>query len=126
MERLLLKLKMHKIQISPVYTCALLVGVLKKQGLDDARIQQGYVTFGDSACRHFWVTANGQNYDIVTELGKKSNPMISALPIQLETTVDPSVKVQEFEEFKLQLELYETNPKEFWKQKPRVLYTFKC
>ena len=50
-----LKMKMYKIDCSTVYKCAMFQGFLKRFGIDDATVKQGFYVLGDNACRHYWV-----------------------------------------------------------------------
>jgi hypothetical protein len=114
-----LKMRLHKITVSPVYQCALLVGFLNRSG-HSAEIVQGYITLGNQAVRHYWVQADGSDIDIVTQLSK------TPIPFQLERTIDETVEVrQEGNLYDSQFELYTTNAKEFWKERAQCLRNFK-
>lgn len=114
-----LKMKLHKITVTPVYQCALLVGFLTRNGFS-AEIVQGYITLGNQAVRHYWVHADGSDIDIVTQLAK------TPIPFQLERTIDETVEVRpEGNLYDSQFELYTTDAKEFWKQRPQCLRNFR-
>ena len=124
LQRLILRMKLHRITVHPVYQCALVLGLLKKHGLEGT-IQEGYITFMGQATRHYWVEdQNGTVYDIVTEYARASGA--PALPVQLEKTVSEETKVAESPYSPAEFDQYIKDPKIFWAQKPLALRSFKC
>ena len=123
MNHLVLKMKMYKIQVPVIYQCALLVGYLKRFGIE-SRIQRGYLSMVGSSCPHYWVETREEQLDIATELGVRYQPNMAQIPKSLDYTQPPDTK--SFGEFSDELyELYEKNPKEFWKKRPQCLRNFK-
>lgn len=119
-----LKMKMHKINVPPVYQCALLVGLLRRKGFDDASVEKGYITFNNQAMRHYWVQCQGKSIDVVTEVAKRYGA--PAFPLQLETELSEGTEVVQQGDWDTLFELYTTDQKEFWKQRPAQLKSFKC
>lgn len=118
-KRFVLKMKLHKITVSPVYQCALLAGFLSRNG-STATVVQGYITLGNQAVRHYWVHAHGSDIDIVSQLSK------TPIPFQLERTIDDTVEVRaEGNLYDSQFELYTSDAKQFWKERPQCLRNFK-
>lgn len=134
MTRLAFKMKLHGLKIPVVYQCALLVGVLQRNG-KNATIESGFIIFGDVACKHYWVKCEGNNLDIGTKLGQLYSPHLACVPVQLVYELDESIKRVDLEseenkkismESEIHYDLYNKDPKEFWKQKPRTLRNFKA
>lgn len=119
-----LKMKLHKVNVPPVYQCALLVGLLKRKGFDDAKVQNGYISFNNQAMRHYWVKCNGKDIDVVTDIAVRYGA--PPIPLQLETSVSEDTEVLKQNDWDTLYELYTTDQKEFWKQRPAQLKSFKC
>lgn len=117
-------MKLHRINVHPVYQCALLLGYLKRRDIE-AKIQEGYITFMGQATRHYWVEdTHGNVYDIVTEYARKSGA--PHIPVQLEKTLSEDTKVTESPYSPEEFESYTKDPKIFWASRPIALRNFKC
>lgn len=133
MDRLVNKLRLHKITVPVVYQCAILQTYLKKQGIE-SEVVQGYVTIMNTgSCRHYWVeTSDGTQYDIASALGARFAPEMSKYVMKL--VRDPG-NVKRFDEdqesqqiVKQNEALYElfiNDPKKFWTEKPKSLSKLK-
>lgn len=130
--RLAFKMKLHKLKIPVVYQCALLIGVLKRSRRE-SELVSGFILYGDVACKHYWVVSQGENLDIATKLGTLYSPELASMPVQLVYELPDGTKRVDLEddnnkiviESDSHFELYKTDPKEFWNQKPNSLRNFK-
>lgn len=133
MDRLVNKMRLHKINVPVVYQCAVLQTWLKKQGIE-SEVVQGYVTIMNTgSCRHYWVeTPDGTQYDIATAIGARFAPELTKYAMKL--VRDPG-NVKRFDEDEKSqkivkeneslYELYVSEPKKFWTEKPKDLNKLK-
>lgn len=132
--KFVLKMKLHRVKIPVVYQCATLIGYLRRFGID-SQLKQGFIVFGDTCSKHYWVeTAQGESLDVSTELGLKYNPELAAVQIRLETTEPENIQRVDLEEenravfieSQAHFDLYISDPKAFWDQRPLSVRNFKC
>lgn len=132
MNRLVLKMKMHQLKIPVVYQCAILVTLLKRHNIE-SKIAVGFIVYGDTSCKHYWVEVENKKLDIATQLGMKYSPELAHLPIRLEVSLPENIKRVDLEQENMGVaiesdshyEFYTTDPKEFWNQRPVSMRSFK-
>lgn len=121
-----LKMKMYKVECSTVYKCAMFQGFLKRHGIDDASVKQGYYVLGENACRHYWVQVGDEKIDITMYLS--SVPFPGGTMLQEEISPDTKridVDNKLVSENETQFESFQTNVKQFWKDAPLSIRKFK-
>ena len=119
MDRLVKRMRLHKIRPPVVYQCALLQRRLAKDGIE-SEIVQGFACIGGGCCRHYWVESDGTQMDIGTAMGLRDVPQL----LTLSRTPDGQRFDQDEESQKIVLandthyELYKTDPRRFWLESP--------
>lgn len=132
MTRLALRLKLHRVGGCVVHHVAILKKALEQQGIASQMIK-GYCVIEDSkeACEHYWVrTEEGLDLDVAFAVARLKNPELMALePVLLETlppglTRSDSGEILILDENRRLFELFESDPKAFWREAPRDVATF--
>ena len=132
MTRLALRLKLHRVGGGVVHHVALLKKTLEQQGIS-SRMIKGYCVIEDTkeACEHYWVrTDEGLDIDVAFAVARLKNHELMALePVLLETlppglTRSDSGEILILDENRRLFELFESDPKAFWREAPRDVATF--
>lgn len=132
MTRLALRLKLHRVGGGVVHHVALLKKTLDQQGIS-SRMIKGYCVIEDTkeACEHYWVrTDEGLDLDVAFAVARLKNHELMALePVLLETlppglTRSDSAEILILDENRRLFELFESDPKAFWREAPRDVATF--
>ena len=132
MTRLALRLKLHRVGGCVVHHVALLKKALEQQGITSQMVK-GYCVIEDSkeACEHYWVrTEEGLDLDVAFAVARLKNPELMALePVLLEIlppglTRSDSGEILILDENRRLFELFESDPKAFWREAPRDVATF--
>lgn len=127
------RLRIKRIQCPIVYQCALLVSYLKSKGID-ATVKKGFIEFAGNCCPHVWVeTTDGQQLDIGTAYGMKFAPELSKFGIKLVEEPSENSKRMDTEnehkkmtqETEFQYDLYTSDTKQFWKDRPLSIRNLK-
>lgn len=130
--RLALRLKVYRIGGGVVHHVAILKKALEQQGISSQMIK-GYCVIEDSkeACEHYWVrTQEGLDLDVAFAVARLKNPELMALePVLLESLPpglirSDSAETRILDENLRLFELFESDPKAFWREAPRDVSTF--
>lgn len=130
--RLALRLKLHKTSGHVMHHVALLKKALDLQGVP-SRVVKGYCIIEETkeACEHYWVRVDpGLDLDVAFQVATLKNPELMVLrPVLLET-LPPGLSRTDSEEILIREEnrrlfdLFETDPKAFWREAPQDVATF--
>lgn len=131
MERLVKRMKLHRVSGTIVHHCALMIKYLEREG-HTAKMVKGWCIYGQEACTHYWVhDENGTVYDIGYQLGCLYNPELMAYTPRLCVTApvgfafaDANEKALK-EEHERQYELFHENRMTFWQESPSDVRAFK-
>lgn len=132
MTRLALRLKLRRIGGGVVHHVAVLKKTLEHQGIS-SRMIKGYciVESTKEACEHYWVrTEEGLDLDVAFAVARLKNHELMALePVLLETLPpglirSDSSEILILDENRRLFELFESDPKAFWREAPRDVATF--
>jgi len=136
--RLALRLKMHDVSGSVVHHVALLKKALDQQGIPCEMIK-GYCIIEETkeSCEHYWVRVPTDDpslpldLDIGFEVAKLRSPDLQTLhPILLESML-PGMTRSDEREFQIRhenerlFELFQRDPKAFWREAPRDVRDFR-
>lgn len=126
--RFAMRMKLYKVDGSPVHHCAILVKHLAQVGIT-SKIVQGYCVSPGEICEHFWVRTRdeGLDLDIAFEMACLYTPELKDMKKVLLEEVPETMKdiqVIKADESKMLFELYETDPKTFWAESPLSVRTF--
>jgi len=128
-KRLALRLKMHKVGGAVVYHVALLKKSLDKAGYVDSRLIKGYCIVAETGevCEHYWVNVDGLDLDVALEMSK--DEMAPFTPVLVEEL--PKARLRSdlsspeiLEENRRLYNLYQKDPKQFWKEAPPRVRAF--
>ena len=117
-------LRLHRVQASVVYQCALFQSYLKRRGIK-SEVVKGYVNIASQGCcRHFWVHTDDEDIDIATMLGTRIAPEMTKFIMTL--SEEPSGSRFDLDEESARIvadnescyELFTKNPKQFWAESP--------
>lgn len=132
--RLALRLKMHNISGSVIHHVALLKKYLDQQGFETEMIK-GFCVIPETkeACDHYWVRdmKSGLDFDVAFTVATLRNPELQALhPVLLESlprglTRSDEKETMIREENERLFELFQQNPKVFWRESPRDVLNFR-
>ena len=131
--RMALRLKMRKVTGTVVHHVALLKKALDQQGIQ-TRMIKGYCVIESTkeACEHYWIReeSTGLDIDIAFQVACLKTPELMALrPVLLET-LPPDLTRSDAEEILIREEntrlfdLFQADPKAFWREAPRDVATF--
>lgn len=130
--RLALRLKVHRVGGAVVHHVALLKKSLDQKGIK-TRMIKGYCVIEDTkeACEHYWLrTEEGLDLDIGFVVARLKNPELMALvPVLLESLPEglnrsDAEESRILDENRRLFELFESDPKAFWREAPRDVATF--
>lgn len=131
MERLVKRMKLHKVSGTIVHHCALMVKYLEHESLK-AKIIKGWCIYGQEVCTHYWVQdEHGTVYDIGYSLGCLYNPELMAYTPRLCDLEPVGLKFADENELALkteherQYDLYNENRSTFWRESPNDVRVFK-
>lgn len=132
--RLALRLKMHNVSGSVVHHVALLKKSLDQQNFQTEMIK-GFCVIPETkeACDHYWVREkqSGLDFDVAFEVAKLRSPELQALhPVLLESLPQGLTRSDEKEtmireENERLFELFQQDPKVFWRESPRDVLNFR-
>lgn len=124
-KRLALKMKMYKVEGTPMHHTALCYLMLRRT-IGDVKIVSGYAISGDKeCCRHFWVEdSEGSRYDVAYELGCLYSPELKALPVEMTHQIPAEYQLMPGEENQNLFEMFQSNPKQFWQECPSSVKLF--
>jgi hypothetical protein len=127
-----LRLKLYKISGGVIHHVALFKKVLDQRGIK-SRMMKGFCVIEETreACTHYWVrTDEGLDLDITFKVAQLKNPELMALrPVLMEEIPHGLDRSDEgetriLEENNRLFELYESDPKSFWREAPRDVVNF--
>jgi len=131
--RLALRLKMHNVGGNVVHHVALLKKALDLQGIKSKMIK-GYCVIEETkeACEHYWVRdlSTGLDFDIAFAVARLRSPELMALRPVLLDSLPPGLTRSDLEATQILQEnsrlfqLYESSPKDFWREAPKEVSTF--
>jgi hypothetical protein len=130
--RLALRLKVHQVSGAVVHHVALLKKALDQKGIT-SRMIKGYCVIEDTkeACEHYWLrTEEGLDLDIGFAVARLKNPELMALEPVLLESLPAGLNRSDAEETRILVEnrhlfeLFESDPKVFWREAPRDVSTF--
>ena len=130
--RLALRLKVHQVGGGVVHHVAILKKTLDRKGVP-SRMIKGYCVIEDTkeACEHYWLrTEEGLDLDIGFAVARLKNPELMALEPVLLESLPAGLNRSDAEETRILVEnhrlfeLFESDPKEFWREAPRDVSTF--
>lgn len=131
--RMALRLKLRKIGGTVVHHVALLKRALDQQGIR-TRMIKGYCVIFETkeSCDHYWIReeATGLDIDIAFQVACLKTPELMALrPVLLETLPQGLNRSDETEilireENNRLFDLFQEDPKEFWRAAPRDVVAF--
>ena len=140
MERLALRLKLHKVSGTVVHHAAILKKSLDQQGTR-CEMVKGFCVIPETkeACEHYWVRVDlgdGQflDLDIGFEVAKLRSPELQALHPVLLLSLDSHLGTlarSDENEFVIRrenerlFELFQRDPKAFWREAPRDVREFR-
>jgi hypothetical protein len=130
-KRLALRIKLRNLSGSVVHHVALLKRALEHQGYE-ALMVKGYCVIPETkeACEHYWVRVGELDLDVGFTVARLRNPELMALsPLLLETLPDglnrsDTEEILIREENSRLFDLYQSDPKAFWREAPRDVATF--
>lgn len=132
-KRMALRLKIHKVSGSVIHHVALLKRELEKQGVR-TRMIKGYCVIFETkeSCDHYWIREEktGLDIDIAFQVACLKTPELMALrPVLLETLPQDLTRSDETEilireENKRLFDLFQEDPKGFWRAAPRDVVAF--
>jgi hypothetical protein len=109
---------------TPIHHMAILKEYFDKRG-SDTIVKQGYIISDEEAVWHVWLEdLKGQKYDIIYELARMNIPALKNTPMNYSLECPPGLKVLERGDLKNIMNVYITNPKEFWRQAPEKVRSF--
>lgn len=124
-KRLALKMKMYKVEGTPVHHTALCYLYLRKTM--NVKMVAGYAISGDKeCCRHYWVEdQEGTRYDVAYELGCLYSPELKDLPVEMTDRMMEGYQVIDDDSVNQTLfEMFQSNPKQFWQECPSNVKLF--
>ena len=134
LRRLALRIKMHNVSGNVVHHSALLKKFLDQQGIKSEMIK-GFCVIPETkeACEHYWIRElnSGLDLDVGFEVAKLRSPELQALhPVLLES-IPPGMTRSDEKETMIRednerlFELYQRDPKAFWREAPRDVTGFR-
>ena len=134
LRRLALRIKMHNVSGNVVHHAALLKKHLDHQGIKSEMVK-GFCVIPETkeACGHYWIRDlnSGLDLDVGFEVAKLRSPELQALhPVLLESIPPGMTRSDEKEtmireENERLFELYQRDPKAFWREAPRDVTGFR-
>lgn len=129
-----LRIKMHNVSGNVVHHAALLKKHLDHQGIKSEMVK-GFCVIPETkeACGHYWIRElnSGLDLDVGFEVAKLRSPELQALhPVLLES-IPPGMTRSDEKETMIRednerlFELYQRDPKAFWREAPRDVTSFR-
>ena len=132
-KRLALRIKLHNVSGSIVHHVALLKKTLDQQKFETEMIK-GFCVIPETkeACDHYWIREKqtGLDLDVAFTVAKLRSPELQALhPVLLESLPPGLIRSDEKEtmireENERLFELFQRDPKAFWREAPRDVTSF--
>jgi len=134
LRRLALRIKMHNVSGNVVHHVALLKKCLDHRGIKSEMVK-GFCVIPETkeACDHYWIRdiGSGLDLDVGFEVAKLRSPELQALhPVLLES-IPPGMTRSDEKETMIRednerlFELYQRDPKAFWREAPRDVTSFR-
>jgi len=130
MDRLVKRMKLHRVTGTIVHHCALMIKYLEREGVK-ARIVKGWCVYGQEVCTHYWVKDERENvYDIGYELGCLYNSELMAYTPRLCEIEPVGLVFADANELALKLEherqydLFNEDRAAFWRESPADIRSF--
>lgn len=129
-----LRLKIHNVPGTVIHHLALLKRSLDQKGTADTVMVKGWCVIEQTkeACEHYWLrdVKTGLDLDLGFAVAKLRTPELAALhPVLLES-LPPGLVRSDSEETLIRAEnsrlfdLFQENPKAFWRESPREVTSF--
>jgi len=132
LNRLATRLKIYDISGSVMHHVAILKRILDRQNVQ-SEIIRGYCVIMESkeSCEHYWVrTSEGLDLDIAFAVAKLKSPDLQSLHPVLVDECPPGLNRSDLEASEIRqentrlFELYQRDPKAFWRESPRDVSSF--
>ena len=132
LNRLATRLKIYDISVSVMHHVAILKRILDRQNVQ-SEIIRGYCVIMESkeSCEHYWVrTSEGLDLDIAFAVAKLKSPDLQSLHPVLVDECPPGLNRSDLEASEIRqentrlFELYQRDPKAFWRESPRDVSSF--
>lgn len=132
LNRLATRLKIYNISGSVMHHVAILKRILDRQNVQ-SEIIRGYCVIMESkeSCEHYWVrTSEGLDLDIAFAVAKLKSPDLQFLHPVLVDECPPGLNRSDLEASEIRqentrlFELYQRDPKAFWRESPRDVSSF--
>lgn len=127
LKRLALKMKMYKVEGTPVHHTALCYLYLLRRNIPDLRVVAGWAVSSGEVCRHYWVEDGaGVKYDIAYELACLYNPDLKLLLVETSHQKPEGYRdMDSTETVNSNLcEDFVSNPRKFWQECPASVKRF--
>lgn len=123
--RLALRMKMYKVEGTPIHHTALCYLYLRKT-MPDVKAVAGYAVSGEKeCCRHYWVEDSaGTRYDVAYELACLYSPDLIELPVEMTSQIPAGYELIQDQANHSLFEDFLSNPKKFWTECPASVKLF--
>ena len=132
LNRLATRLKIYNVPGSVMHHVAIFKRILDKQNIS-SEIIKGYCVIMESkeSCEHYWVrTSEGLDLDIAFAVARLKSPELQSLHPVLVDECPPGLTRSDLEASDIReennrlFELYQQDPKAFWRESPRDVSSF--
>ena len=132
LNRLATRLKIYNVPGSVMHHVAIFKRILDKQNIS-SEIIKGYCVIMESkeSCEHYWVrTSEGLDLDIAFAVARLKSPELQSLHPVLVDQCPPGLTRSDLEASDIReennrlFELYQQDPKAFWRESPRDVSSF--
>ena len=132
LNRLATRLKIYNVPGSVMHHVAIFKRILDRQNIS-SEIIKGYCVIMESkeSCEHYWVrTSEGLDLDIAFAVARLKSPELQSLHPVLVDACPPGLTRSDLEASDIReennrlFELYQQDPKAFWRESPRDVSSF--
>jgi hypothetical protein len=132
LNRLATRLKIYNVPGSVMHHVAIFKRILDRQNIS-SEIIKGYCVIMESkeSCEHYWVrTSEGLDLDIAFTVARLKSPELQSLHPVLVDECPPGLTRSDLEASDIReennrlFELYQQDPKAFWRESPRDVSSF--
>ena len=132
LNRLATRLKIYNVPGSVMHHVAIFKRILDRQNIS-SEIIKGYCVIMESkeSCEHYWVrTSEGLDLDIAFAVARLKSPELQSLHPVLVDQCPPGLTRSDLEASDIReennrlFELYQQDPKAFWRESPRDVSSF--
>lgn len=132
LNRLATRLKIYNVPGSVMHHVAIFKRILDRQNIS-SEIIKGYCVIMESkeSCEHYWVrTSEGLDLDIAFAVARLKSPELQSLHPVLVDECPPGLTRSDLEASDIReennrlFELYQQDPKAFWRESPRDVSSF--